>query len=537
MRRIGLSWLWLGVLVWLGCGPRVAGPTPVAGAGDEAAVWADSFSTEASAGPLLAGDAALPSLASALSESCAAAQLAPDGRLSQLAEALAQAVARQGGTPDAALVSFHAHRLGLLEPTPQLWLGNASAASAIEPALRAAVQAAGQSAEAARLTHCGGAAVRGGYGVVVVVAFVRRLVALEQPIPSHIERDDSLRFAGRLAPGYTHATLATTDPKGAVERQELGAGPVVARSLRFPAPGVYTLELLASGAEGVTVIAVFPLAVGVPVDKQRPDAGSGAVEREPEAVASRLLALIAAERKRRELPPLTPEPGLEQVALAHSTDMHEHHFVAHTSKYSGEANDRVQRAGLRTTLLLENIGRGYGAEEIHAGLMESPGHRANILHPDVRVVGVGVVAEAEGERTAFLATQLFARLSEPVNWPTAQRDLFEGISRQRRQQKRAGASLDAALSKAAQAAAERYARTPGANDQALLDAAMRGVKSLPKGATALSAALIKAEDLNQVAASTELLDPHLVALGLGVAPLQAGDSHALVVVLLLALGS
>jgi uncharacterized protein YkwD len=208
--------------------------------------------------------------------------------------------------------------------------------------------------------------------------------------------------------------------------------------------------------------------------------------------------------------------------------------VAHTSKYSGEANDRVRRAGIRTTLLLENIGRGYSAEEIHAGLMESPGHRANILHPDVRVLGVGVVAEAEGERTAFLATQLFARLSEPVHWASAQRDLFEAIAEQRRRQRRSAGKLDAALSQAAQAAAERYAATPSANDQATLDAAMRGVKSLPSGAAVLSAALIKAEDLAQVAASGELLDPRLVALGLGVAPLPAGASHTLVVVLLLA---
>jgi hypothetical protein len=153
----------------------------------------------------------------------------------------------------------------------------------------------------------------------------------------------------------------------------------------------------------------------------------------------------------------------------------------------------------------------------------------------VRVLGVGVAAEAEGERTAFLATQLFARLSEPVDWPNAQRDLFEAIAGQRRQQKRGASTLDAALSRAAQAAAERYAKAPSASDQATLDAAMRGVKSLPSGAVALSAALIKAEDLAQVAASGELLDPRLVALGLGVAQLPAGGSHALVVVLLLAL--
>jgi uncharacterized protein YkwD len=259
------------------------------------------------------------------------------------------------------------------------------------------------------------------------------------------------------------------------------------------------------------------------------------VERDASAVTERLTALIARERSQRGLPPLVQLPVLTEVALGHSRDMLENHFVAHTSRSTGEANDRVARAGLRTTLLLENIGRGYSAEEIHAGLMDSPGHRGNILHPDARVLGIGVVAEEEGERAAFLATELFARLAEPVNWPTAQQDLFQAISSERKAHKRAAVVLDASLSRAAQGAVQRYVQRPGASDQATLDEAMRGIHALPKGAVALSAALIKAEDLAQVAASPELLDPRLVGLGLGLAPLAAGDSHALAVVLLLAL--
>ena len=40
--------------------------------------------------------------------------------------------------------------------------------------------------------------------------------------------------------------------------------------------------------------------------------------------------------------------------------MHENDFVGHTSPTSGSAADRVARAGVRTPLVLENIGRGYG---------------------------------------------------------------------------------------------------------------------------------------------------------------------------------
>jgi uncharacterized protein YkwD len=404
--------------------------------------------------------------------------------------------------------------------------------AAVESALRGAVQSAAQTGG---VTHCGGAAVRGGYGVVVVVAFVRRLLSLDAPIPNALALATPLSLSGKLAPGYTHATLATTDPQGRVERVELGAGSAISRRVQFPEPGHYTLELLATGAEGVTVVAVFPVAVGVPVDRTRPDAGSREAERDADAVVARLTELVARERKQRGLAPLQPEPTLTQVALGHSQDMHEHHFVAHTSRSTGEANDRVARAGLRTTLLLENIGRGYNADEIHAGLMESPGHRGNVLHPDVRVLGVGVVAEVEGDRVAFLATELFARLARPVNWQNAQQQLFRAILAQRKAHNRTPIVLDPSLSRTAQLAVERSLSHPQVSEQATLDEAMHGVRALPRGASVLSAALVKAEELEQVADSAELLDARIVGLGLGLAPLPAGSSHALQVVLLLAL--
>lgn len=527
MRSIG--WVWLSCLGWvLACGPHARGGTARSGAPE--LPWSEAYSTQATPGGLL-GDAADDALSRALGDGCQEAQLLPDGRLSQLAEALAQDLAGQARTPDAALVSFHARRLGLSEPTPQLWIGNGSNSAAVVPALRAALPAAAQGGA----THCGAAAVRGGYGVLVVAAFVRRVLALEQPVARELSVDVPLHLSGRLAPGYGQATLATTDPAGKVARTELAQGSAIEQRVAFPSPGAYTLELLATGPEGVTVVAMFPVAVGMPFDRTPPRAAAGEVERDASAVERRLLARIAEERQKRNLPALELHPGLSAVALAHSTDMHENHFVAHTSKQTGEARDRVQRAGLRTTLLLENIGRGYGADEIHAGLMESPGHRANILHPDVRLLGMGVIAETEGERTAFLATQLFATLAEPVNWESAQADLFRAIANARKQHKRGNTTLDGALSRAAQTGADNYVRRPNSNEQALLDQAMRGVRSLPGDAKALTAALVKAEDLAQVAESPELLDPRLVALGVGVAPLPQGSSHALAVVLLLAL--
>jgi len=46
--------------------------------------------------------------------------------------------------------------------------------------------------------------------------------------------------------------------------------------------------------------------------------------------------------------------------------------------------DRAERAGIRSGLVLENVGRGPDAGSIHRGLEKSPGHRRNILYRNAR---------------------------------------------------------------------------------------------------------------------------------------------------------
>jgi uncharacterized protein YkwD len=490
---------------------------------------AEAYDSRPSAGFLL-GDGADDALRAGLAETCTDAKLTSDGRLAELARAVLRVSG--GAAPSAALVSFHAQRLGIPDPTPQLWLANASTSAAVLPALSEAVRTA---AGGESLTHCGGAAVRGGHGLLVAVALSRRLLDLDAPIPRRVEVGATIPLSGTLARGYDHASLAITAPGGEVERIALGRGRKLETSVRLAQRGPVMLEVLANGAEGVTVVALLAIAVGVEPEHAPPRADGAAAERDPAAVAEVLAALIARERSQRNLPPLAPHAGLRAVAEAHTDDMLTNHFVAHTSKQSGEAQDRVARAGLRSVVLLENIGRGYSASEIHAGLMESPGHRANILNRDVTQLGIAVGAEPEGERLAFVATELFARLAQPTNLGSAARDLFASIEAKRKARGLSGLKLDSALSRAAQGAAESFAREPRADQEALLGRATRGVRALPAGAKALSAALVQAEELAQVAESEQLLSSELTALGIGVAALPEGSERQLAIVLLLAL--
>ena len=113
------------------------------------------------------------------------------------------------------------------------------------------------------------------------------------------------------------------------------------------------------------------------------------------------------DRARAGLPALMVDPRLTAIARAHSQDMADHDFVGHVSPRTGTAMDRVRRAGLRPELVLENVGRAYGASEAESGFLASPGHRGNLLDPHARRLGVGVVfgREVTGTRPMFV-TQL-----------------------------------------------------------------------------------------------------------------------------------
>jgi uncharacterized protein YkwD len=123
---------------------------------------------------------------------------------------------------------------------------------------------------------------------------------------------------------------------------------------------------------------------------------------------AQILALINRDRQLAGVAPVVADGKLTAIARAHAHDMVDHDFVGHVSPRTGNTVERVHRAGLTPGFISENVGRGYTADEAEQGFMASPGHRANIVDPRPRRVGVGVVfgAVVSGTRPLFV-TQLF----------------------------------------------------------------------------------------------------------------------------------
>jgi hypothetical protein len=166
------------------------------------------------------------------------------------------------------------------------------------------------------------------------------------------------------------------------------------------------------------VLANFPVWCGAvpPQSVTVAPAQEDAVAASPEIAEQRLLASLNRDRLAAGLAALTWDDRVAGVARGHSNEMHRTHIVAHVSPTTGSAADRVRTANIKTGVVLENVARAYGVNEAHDGLMNSPGHRANMMSPAATHVGVGVAfgEEVSGRREMFV-TQVFTRVPPTVD--------------------------------------------------------------------------------------------------------------------------
>ena len=79
-------------------------------------------------------------------------------------------------------------------------------------------------------------------------------------------------------------------------------------------------------------------------------------------------------------------------------------YFSHDSHDVRSLAERAQAANVRYLTAGENIALAQTLRIAHTGLMNSPGHKANILHKGFHRVGIGIV---DGGRHGIMVTQDF----------------------------------------------------------------------------------------------------------------------------------
>jgi len=123
----------------------------------------------------------------------------------------------------------------------------------------------------------------------------------------------------------------------------------------------------------------------------------------------RMLTLVNQARAQVGLSPLRADPLLKEAAREHSADMYKRHYFSHRTPDGKTPYDRLHDLRFHYVTAGENLAFAPDVDQAFASLMQSPDHRANILNPDFRCVGIGAYKGLNGYEEMF--TQDFADCS------------------------------------------------------------------------------------------------------------------------------
>jgi hypothetical protein len=108
--------------------------------------------------------------------------------------------------------------------------------------------------------------------------------------------------------------------------------------------------------------------------------------------AEEIFALANRARAQAGVGRLEWDPALAAAALQHCQLMVYQGSISHRYQGEPELSARAAAAGAHFSVIEENVAIGPSAGTIHQEWMQSPGHRANLLSPEVDRVGVAVVS-------------------------------------------------------------------------------------------------------------------------------------------------
>ncbi len=106
----------------------------------------------------------------------------------------------------------------------------------------------------------------------------------------------------------------------------------------------------------------------------------------------KMLELINAERAKVNAKPLVIDKTITEVARKHSRDMWQRQYFAHENPDGQSPFDRMSEGGVKYIAAGENLAFAPTLGVAHQGLMNSPGHKRNILDPNFGRVGIGVIS-------------------------------------------------------------------------------------------------------------------------------------------------
>ncbi|MCP4448780.1 MAG: CAP domain-containing protein [Myxococcales bacterium] len=359
-----------------------------------------------------------------------------DPWLSRAAREIAVQGAILGTSPPEPVLSFILRSFGAPEGSVAQMLVKVSGDDpgvvdhAVASALEAAPQGSGR-----LLVGVGEAAVESGeHERRLVVVSARRDFELA-PTTRTLEMGEIWRIGGRAPTGFADASASVLYPDHSIVvlPVEMSGHDF---SVQVPAgelQGTVRVSIDGVGLTGPGKLLQLQAEVGgeVPtsIEVLLPPAETFSELQDAEAYA---LERLNYDRRTQGLEMLELDAVLSDVARAHSQEMRDESYFAHQSPTTGLAADRIRNARYAATTNGENLAFNDSIAEAQSSLMESVGHRRNLVSPRFTHVGIGLAREdSSSGKTSWHLTQLFARKVVPLDAQEVAKTLVEAINAHR----------------------------------------------------------------------------------------------------------
>lgn len=150
-----------------------------------------------------------------------------------------------------------------------------------------------------------------------------------------------------------------------------------------------------------------PVPGGTPGNEENLE-GRGNEVTQLSAQEQEMVDLVNMERNKNNLSPLQVDLELARVARIKSQDMVDNNYFSHYSPNYGSPFDMLKSFGIKYLHAGENIAGNSSVQRAHESLMNSSGHRKNILSTDYTHIGIGI---KPSDRYGYMFTQMF--ISKP----------------------------------------------------------------------------------------------------------------------------
>jgi len=124
-----------------------------------------------------------------------------------------------------------------------------------------------------------------------------------------------------------------------------------------------------------------------------------------EDMENQLISLVNKERAVAGLQTLEKIDTLTQIGRSHSSDMFKRGYFAHSSPEGNNVSDRALEKNYVFLVIGENLAYAPTVPLAHKGLMDSKGHRENLLSPEFNKIGIGIM---DGGVYGLMVTQVFS---------------------------------------------------------------------------------------------------------------------------------